>query len=59
MAGNVGLEGLAADLGTKKAFERLEFTVEPEHANLRIDLYLTLKIDGYSRVFLRRVVMQG
>ena len=32
------------------------FTVEEEHADTRIDLYLTLKIDGYSRVFLRRVV---
>jgi 23S rRNA pseudouridine1911/1915/1917 synthase len=57
--GNVGLEDPAADIRIKKAFERLVFTVEPEHANLRIDLYLTLKIDGYSRVFLRRVVMQG
>ncbi|MCY3005915.1 MAG: RluA family pseudouridine synthase [Planctomycetota bacterium] len=45
--------------GIKKVFERLVFTVEPEHANLRIDLYLTLKIDGYSRVFLRRVLTQG
>ena len=59
IAGNVGLEDPAADVRIKKAFERLVFTVEPEHANLRIDLYLTLKIDGYSRVFLRRVVMQG
>ena len=57
--GDVGLGGPTADIGIKKAFERLEFTVEPEHANLRIDLYLTLKIDGYSRVFLRRVVIQG
>jgi 23S rRNA pseudouridine1911/1915/1917 synthase len=57
--GNVGLEDPAADIRIKKVFERLVFTVEPEHANLRIDLYLTLKIDGYSRVFLRRVVMQG
>ncbi len=57
--GDVGLGGPTADIGIKKAFERLEFTVEPEHANSRIDLYLTLKIDGYSRVFLRRVVMQG
>lgn len=57
--GDVGLGGPTADIGIKKAFERLEFTVEPEHANLRIDLYLTLKIDGYSRVFLRRVVTQG
>jgi 23S rRNA pseudouridine1911/1915/1917 synthase len=57
--GNVGLGDPADDIRIKKAFERLVFTVEPEHANLRIDLYLTLKIDGYSRVFLRRVVMQG
>jgi hypothetical protein len=42
--GNVGLEDPAADIRIKKPFERLVFTVEPEHANLRIDLYLTLKI---------------
>lgn len=39
--------------GEPKSFT---FTVEDEHADTRIDLYLTLKIDGYSRVFLRRVV---
>jgi len=33
------------------------FTVTEEHAGVRIDLFLTLMIDGYSRVFLRRVVM--
>lgn len=43
----------------RRGFERLEFTVEQEHADIRIDLYLTLKIDGYSRVFLRRVVAEG
>lgn len=37
--------------------KNLSFTVTEEHANTRIDLYLTLMIDGYSRVFLRRVVM--
>jgi 23S rRNA pseudouridine1911/1915/1917 synthase len=42
-----------------KGFERLVFTVEQEHSDTRIDLYLTFKIDGYSRVFLRRVVAQG
>jgi 23S rRNA pseudouridine1911/1915/1917 synthase len=42
-----------------KGFERLAFTVEDEHADTRIDLYLTFKIDGYSRVFLRRVIAQG
>ncbi|MFN5915165.1 MAG: S4 domain-containing protein, partial [Planctomycetota bacterium] len=42
-----------------KGFERLVFTVEEEHSDTRIDLYLTFKIDGYSRVFLRRVVAQG
>jgi len=43
----------------RRGFDRLEFTVEQEHAEKRIDLYLTLKIDGYSRVFLRRVVAEG
>ncbi len=33
------------------------FLVTEEHAGMRIDLFLTLMIDGYSRVFLRRVVM--
>lgn len=42
-----------ATLGEPKSFT---FTVEEEYADTRIDLYLTLKIDGYSRVFLRRVV---
>lgn len=42
-----------------KGFERLVFTVEQEHADTRIDLYLTFKIEGYSRVFLRRVIAQG
>lgn len=41
-----------------KPLENLEFTVEDEHEGLRIDLFLTLKIDGYSRVFLRRVIME-
>lgn len=39
------------------SLKNLSFTVTEEHANTRIDLYLTLMIDGYSRVFLRRVVM--
>ncbi|MFN7732789.1 MAG: RluA family pseudouridine synthase [Pirellula sp.] len=35
----------------------LSFVVGEEHSGQRIDLFLTLMIDGYSRVFLRRVVM--
>jgi len=55
VTGQEALEAPAA----KKGFERLVFTVEPEHNDTRIDLYLTFKIEGYSRVFLRRVVAQG
>lgn len=29
-----------------------------EHAGKRIDLFLTLKLDGYSRVFLRRLITE-
>ncbi len=47
--GGLGEKGI----GEPKSFT---FTVEEEYADTRIDLYLTLKIDGYSRVFLRRVV---
>ncbi len=39
------------------AISHAKFVVEEEHNDIRIDLFLTLKLDGYSRVFLRRVVM--
>lgn len=39
---------------TETRLVRLEVT--EEHAGKRIDLFLTLVLDGYSRVFLRRVV---
>jgi 23S rRNA pseudouridine1911/1915/1917 synthase len=35
------------------------FVVEEEHREFRVDLFLTLKIDGYSRVFLRRIITEG
>jgi 23S rRNA pseudouridine1911/1915/1917 synthase len=34
------------------------FVVLDEHREFRVDLFLTLKIDGYSRVFLRRLIME-
>ncbi len=37
---------------------QLKLVVSDEHAGKRIDLFLTLVIDGYSRVFLRRVVAE-
>jgi 23S rRNA pseudouridine1911/1915/1917 synthase len=39
--------------------KQASFVVEEEHREFRIDLFLTLKIDGYSRVFLRRVIMEN
>jgi 23S rRNA pseudouridine1911/1915/1917 synthase len=32
--------------------------VPNEHAGKRIDLFLTLMLDGYSRVFLRKIIME-
>lgn len=34
------------------------FVVEEEHREFRVDLFLTLKVDGYSRVFLRRLILE-
>ena len=57
-AGAVHLASKSAILSPDPVpLKNLSFTVAEEHANTRIDLYLTLMIDGYSRVFLRRVVM--
>lgn len=50
-------EARANRIAVSQPLKDLRFTVEEEHAGQRIDLFLTLKIDGYSRVFLRRVVM--
>jgi 23S rRNA pseudouridine1911/1915/1917 synthase len=41
------------------ATQKLSFEVTPDKDGLRIDLYLTLVCNGYSRVFLRRVVAEG
>ncbi|MEQ1829475.1 MAG: RluA family pseudouridine synthase, partial [Pirellula sp.] len=40
------------------AIERrdVEFTVEEEHSGKRVDMFLTFVLDGYSRVFLRKIV---
>jgi 23S rRNA pseudouridine1911/1915/1917 synthase len=50
-------EARANRIAVSPPLKDLRFTVDEEHAGQRIDLFLTLKIDGYSRVFLRRVVM--
>jgi 23S rRNA pseudouridine1911/1915/1917 synthase len=34
------------------------FVVEEEYREFRVDLFLTLKVDGYSRVFLRRLIIE-
>jgi 23S rRNA pseudouridine1911/1915/1917 synthase len=34
----------------------VEFIVPEEHSGKRVDMFLTLVLDGYSRVFLRKVV---
>lgn len=34
------------------------YVVEEEHREFRVDLFLTLKTDGYSRVFLRKLIME-
>ena len=47
------------NIASNEGHKRLVFDVTDEHSDTRIDLFLTLKIDGYSRVFLRRVVMDG
>lgn len=39
-----------------EAQRNLSFEVCDEHAGSRIDLFLTMKIDGYSRVFLRKLI---
>lgn len=36
-----------------------QFLVDEEYREYRVDLFLTLKIDGYSRVFLRRIITEG
>ncbi len=37
----------------------LTFTVSEDKDGLRVDLFLTLVCDGYSRVFLRKIVAEG
>ena len=41
------------------ATRREEFVVPPDKAELRVDLFATLVCDGYSRVFLRKVIADG
>ena len=48
---------IRATAGTTQPLRDLTFVVGEENEGQRIDLFLTLKIDGYSRVFLRKAVM--
>ncbi|MFN7292617.1 MAG: RluA family pseudouridine synthase [Pirellula sp.] len=42
--------------GPGETLENVEFVVPEEHEGKRVDLFLTLMLDGYSRVFLRRII---
>jgi 23S rRNA pseudouridine1911/1915/1917 synthase len=44
---------------TIEPIKHLRFEVTEEHAGARIDLFLSLQCDGYSRVFLRGVLQAG
>ncbi len=46
------------DSGGMEPQRDLSFDVCEEHAGKRIDLYLTFKLDGYSRVFLRKLIAE-
>ncbi len=41
------------------ADRNVEFVVSEEHSGKRVDLVLTLMLDGYSRVFLRKIVAEN
>lgn len=41
------------------AQERVEFVVPEEHSGKRVDLFLTMVLDGYSRVFLRKIIVDN
>jgi 23S rRNA pseudouridine1911/1915/1917 synthase len=43
-------------IGSGETLENVEFLVPEEHEGKRVDLFLTLMLDGYSRVFLRRII---
>jgi 23S rRNA pseudouridine1911/1915/1917 synthase len=52
---------IAVAVGTPVGTGKLdvEFIVSEEHTGKRVDLFLTLVLDGYSRVFVRKVVADG
>lgn len=48
-----------ADNSPGQEVERRQFLVPPDATGTRIDQFLALNCDGYSRVWLRRVISQG
>lgn len=46
-------------LPTPPPTQLVRFEVLPEHEGLRVDAFLTLLLNGYSRMFLRGVVQEG
>lgn len=38
--------------------QNVELDVTEEHSGKRVDLFLTLCLDGYSRVFLRKIIVE-
>ncbi len=47
------------DASTDEGTTSYEFTIQAEHHNQRIDAVLAVLIDGYSRVFIRKVIQAG
>ena len=48
-----------ADLPESPATKLVRFEVLPEHEGMRVDAFLTVHCNGYSRMFLRGVVQAG
>ncbi|MFN9952610.1 MAG: S4 domain-containing protein, partial [bacterium] len=52
-------EALSHDPQHRGPRQMRQWVVEPDQAGQRIDLFLALQCDGYSRVFLRKVLHEG
>ncbi len=48
-----------SDIESAPSITRMEFEVDEESANQRVDFYVSMKCDGYSRMFLRTVFVAG
>jgi len=48
-----------ADLPESPPTKLVRFEVLPEHDGMRVDAFLTVQCNGYSRMFLRSVVQEG